>query len=84
MQFRRLNMVSFNDNYKPKPVSTFEIREEEMRMLHMCVSFVIIAKVGMAEPDDRENVIEAMEPYVELREKLKSKLNEAGVQIEDL
>jgi len=77
-------MVRFNEEYKPKPASTFAIQEQEMRMLHMCVSFVIIAKVGMAEPGDRDNVIEAMEPYVELREKLKLKLNEAGLDIEDL
>ena len=77
-------MVRFSDNFNPDPVSTFEIQEQEMIMLHMCVSFVVIAKVGMAEPDDKQNMIEAMEPYVRLREKLKEKLLNAGIKVEDV
>lgn len=75
-------MVAFNKGYEP-PISEFKITTNEMDLLYKALTFTLVTQIGFAETDDRDNMVEAMEPYLELREKIKVQLQNAGVKISE-
>lgn len=75
-------MVAFNQGFEP-PISEFNISSSEMLVLYKSLSFTLITQLSFAEADDRENMIEAMHPYLELREKIKSELIKTGTELNE-